>query len=277
MTVVTLGNVEPPTLGVVDEPSFGLPERGTELLRITLRRSLIGQKPKARERARRLGVRSIDAQVHQLSDPNVLGALRRIHHLVEVEPLPLPRYGTPELVETPAGVMKTAPYTFVGRPALAIETGVGKVTFEPEHDYLVMSWPTHLSPQGAIRQLTGFFGRFRGGSIYVGRGELGTEVQEIGSVAAALEAASDERTDLLRLESEALTFVWQKDEHDGEHDAAAPICGIVVDDLHLGELRRMVRKTARPEVGQAWHDLEPQVVAWWLEVRGSAADSVDPT
>ncbi len=54
-------------------------------LRITLRRSLIGEKPKTRATVRGLGLRRIDSVVEHADTPDVRGMVRRVIHLVEVE------------------------------------------------------------------------------------------------------------------------------------------------------------------------------------------------
>lgn len=54
-------------------------------LKITLKRSLIGQRPEARETVRTLGLRKIGQSVEREDRPEVLGAIRSVRHLVEVE------------------------------------------------------------------------------------------------------------------------------------------------------------------------------------------------
>lgn len=54
-------------------------------IRITLRRSLIGEKPKTRATVRSLGLRRIDSYVEQADTPDVRGMVHRVRHLVEVE------------------------------------------------------------------------------------------------------------------------------------------------------------------------------------------------
>ena len=54
-------------------------------LRITLRRSLIGEKPKTRATVRGLGLRRIDSVVEHADTPDVRGMVRRVVHLVDVE------------------------------------------------------------------------------------------------------------------------------------------------------------------------------------------------
>jgi len=56
-------------------------------LRITLRRSLIGEKPKARATVRSLGLRRINASVEHRDTPDIRGMVHRVRHLVEVEQL----------------------------------------------------------------------------------------------------------------------------------------------------------------------------------------------
>jgi len=54
-------------------------------LRITLRRSLIGEKPKTRATVRGLGLRRIDSVVEHADTPDIRGMVRRVVHLVDVE------------------------------------------------------------------------------------------------------------------------------------------------------------------------------------------------
>ena len=54
-------------------------------LKITMVRSLIGQKPKARETMRSLGLRKIRQSVERPDDPQTRGMVHRVRHLVEVE------------------------------------------------------------------------------------------------------------------------------------------------------------------------------------------------
>ena len=54
-------------------------------IRITLRRSLIGQKPKARATVRGLGLRKLHAAVEHSDTPDIRGMVHRVRHMVEVE------------------------------------------------------------------------------------------------------------------------------------------------------------------------------------------------
>lgn len=54
-------------------------------LKITLRRSLIGEKPKTRATVESLGLRRINASVERPDTPDVRGMIRRAGHLLEVE------------------------------------------------------------------------------------------------------------------------------------------------------------------------------------------------
>ena len=54
-------------------------------VKITLKRSLIGEKPKARETARSLGLKSINSFTEREVNPMIQGMLNKIEHLVEVE------------------------------------------------------------------------------------------------------------------------------------------------------------------------------------------------
>jgi len=56
-----------------------------ETLKITLRRSLIGEKPKTRATVESLGLRKINASVERPDTPDVRGMIRRAGHLLEVE------------------------------------------------------------------------------------------------------------------------------------------------------------------------------------------------
>jgi large subunit ribosomal protein L30 len=54
-------------------------------LRITLRRSLIGEKPKARATVESLGLRKINSSVERPDNDSVRGMLHAVKHLLEVE------------------------------------------------------------------------------------------------------------------------------------------------------------------------------------------------
>ncbi|GIU91288.1 MAG: 50S ribosomal protein L30 [Acidimicrobiia bacterium] len=54
-------------------------------LKITLRRSLIGQKPKTRATVRSLGLKKIHQTVSHPDTPAVRGMIHKVAHLVEVE------------------------------------------------------------------------------------------------------------------------------------------------------------------------------------------------
>ncbi len=54
-------------------------------LKITLVRSTIGQKPKARATVRSLGLRKIRQSVERADTPSVRGMVDAVRHLVEVE------------------------------------------------------------------------------------------------------------------------------------------------------------------------------------------------
>lgn len=54
-------------------------------LKITLRRSLIGEKPKTRATVESLGLRKINSSVERPDTPDVRGMVFRAKHLLEVE------------------------------------------------------------------------------------------------------------------------------------------------------------------------------------------------
>ncbi len=54
-------------------------------IRITLRRSPIGQKPKTRATVRSLGLRRLHASVEHSDTPDIRGMVHRVRHMVEVE------------------------------------------------------------------------------------------------------------------------------------------------------------------------------------------------
>ncbi|HLF40864.1 MAG TPA: 50S ribosomal protein L30 [Acidimicrobiia bacterium] len=59
-------------------------------LRITLKKSVIGTKPKQRATARALGLRRIRQTVVHPDRPEIRGMVARIPHLVDVEEVPGP-------------------------------------------------------------------------------------------------------------------------------------------------------------------------------------------
>lgn len=54
-------------------------------VRVTLRRSLIGAKPKTRATVRALGLWRIDQTVEHTDSPSLRGMIDKVSHLVEVE------------------------------------------------------------------------------------------------------------------------------------------------------------------------------------------------
>ncbi len=54
-------------------------------LKITLRRSTIGEKPKTRATVESLGLRKINSTVERPDTPSVRGMVHSVKHLVEVE------------------------------------------------------------------------------------------------------------------------------------------------------------------------------------------------
>ena len=54
-------------------------------LKITLRRSLIGEKPKTKATVESLGLRRINSSVERPDTPDVRGMVHRARHLLEVE------------------------------------------------------------------------------------------------------------------------------------------------------------------------------------------------
>jgi large subunit ribosomal protein L30 len=54
-------------------------------LNVTLRRSVIGEKPKTRATVRALGLRKLHQTVEHNDTPDVRGMLHKVRHLIEVE------------------------------------------------------------------------------------------------------------------------------------------------------------------------------------------------
>jgi large subunit ribosomal protein L30 len=62
-------------------------KKAEKMLKITLVRSTIGQKPAKRATVRSLGLRKIDSSVEHEANPAVLGMIASVSHLVSVEEL----------------------------------------------------------------------------------------------------------------------------------------------------------------------------------------------
>lgn len=60
---------------------------GEKKLRVTLVHSLIGRPPKQRRTIRALGLKRLNHTVVHRDTPEIRGMLRRVTHLVKVEPL----------------------------------------------------------------------------------------------------------------------------------------------------------------------------------------------
>jgi large subunit ribosomal protein L30 len=54
-------------------------------VKVTLRRSIIGEKPKTRATVEGLGLKRIHQTVEQVDSPSLRGMLAKVSHLVEVE------------------------------------------------------------------------------------------------------------------------------------------------------------------------------------------------
>lgn len=54
-------------------------------LKVTLKRSVIGEKPKTRANVRALGLRKLHQTVEHNDTPDVRGMIHKVRHLVEVE------------------------------------------------------------------------------------------------------------------------------------------------------------------------------------------------
>jgi len=54
-------------------------------VRVTLRKSVIGEKPKTRATVEGLGLRKLHQTVEQVDSPSLRGMLAKVSHLVEVE------------------------------------------------------------------------------------------------------------------------------------------------------------------------------------------------
>ena len=57
----------------------------TATVKVTLKKSTIGEKPKTRATVEGLGLRKINQTVTQVDSPSLRGMLARVRHLVEVE------------------------------------------------------------------------------------------------------------------------------------------------------------------------------------------------
>ena len=58
-----------------------------ETVRVTLKKSLIGRLPNQRRTVTALGLGRVGSSVEQKASPGVMGMIRVVAHLVEVEPL----------------------------------------------------------------------------------------------------------------------------------------------------------------------------------------------
>ena len=54
-------------------------------VKVTLRKSVIGEKPKTRATVEGLGLRKLHQTVEQVDTPSLRGMLARVSHLVDVE------------------------------------------------------------------------------------------------------------------------------------------------------------------------------------------------
>jgi large subunit ribosomal protein L30 len=56
-----------------------------QMVKVTLRRSVIGEKPKTRATVEGLGLKRIGQTIEQTDTPSFRGMLAKVRHLVEVE------------------------------------------------------------------------------------------------------------------------------------------------------------------------------------------------
>jgi len=56
-----------------------------KIVKVTLRKSIIGEKPKTRATVEGLGLRKLHQTVEQVDTPSLRGMLAKVNHLVEVE------------------------------------------------------------------------------------------------------------------------------------------------------------------------------------------------
>tara|TARA_X000000368_G_scaffold408680_1_gene389613 strand:+ start:2194 stop:2373 length:180 start_codon:yes stop_codon:yes gene_type:complete len=54
-------------------------------VKITLKKSLIGQSPKAKETVRSLGLKKINSSTEREINPMIKGMLNKVEHLVQIE------------------------------------------------------------------------------------------------------------------------------------------------------------------------------------------------
>ncbi|MBN2442052.1 MAG: 50S ribosomal protein L30 [Spirochaetales bacterium] len=57
----------------------------TKMIRIRLKKSVIGSKPKQRKTVKALGLRKINSVVEKETNPQIMGMVACVSHLVEVE------------------------------------------------------------------------------------------------------------------------------------------------------------------------------------------------
>jgi len=60
-------------------------KKSDKTVKVTLRRSLIGEKPKTRATIEGLGLRKINQTVEHVDNDSLQGMLLRVRHLVEVD------------------------------------------------------------------------------------------------------------------------------------------------------------------------------------------------
>ncbi len=59
--------------------------KNTKKLKITLKRSVIGEKPRTRATVEGLGLRKINQTVEHEDNPSIQGMVHKVRHLVEVD------------------------------------------------------------------------------------------------------------------------------------------------------------------------------------------------
>jgi len=60
-------------------------KKHVKTVKVTLKRSVIGEKPKTRATVEGLGLRKMNQTVTQIDSPSLRGMLAKVRHLVDVE------------------------------------------------------------------------------------------------------------------------------------------------------------------------------------------------
>jgi large subunit ribosomal protein L30 len=201
---------------------FSRPWMNTERVIVTQTRSAIGANPNAVQTLRALGLRRVGASRQHVVSPQLVGMLRKVEHLVNIRPTmgdvtretpPLSRESVGKYeVDNVQGHVMLSPS---GQPVRIEQRGGVLVNDEAQDPSLVVGW----TPRGPIKAcLTAVHQAGEPGSVFRAVKNGVVHVQDPwrpGTPAFILESPTS--VQLVRLDTDNETVVWQRPEHGNQN------------------------------------------------------------